>query len=122
MFTIDGVAWSIPCDIKRGADIRESEVSGYLLNREYYADVVGTYLRYEVTLVPDPASMADYYALYELLTQATGDHTFILPYNGTTVTLRGRVSSPSDVYVLRGNGAVYWKGMRFTVTSNTPKE
>lgn len=122
MFTIDGVAWSIPCDIKRGADIRESEVSGYLLNREYYADVIGVYLQYEVTLVPDPASMSDYYALYELLTQATGDHTFILPYNGETVTLRGRISSPSDVYVLRGNVAVYWKGMRFTVTSNTPKE
>ena len=122
MFTIDGVAWSIPCDIKRTAELRESEASGYLLNREYYADVVGTYLQYEVTLVPNPASMADYYAMYELLTQATGDHTFILPYNGETVTLRGRISSPSDVYVRRGNGAPYWKGMRFTVTSNTPKE
>ena len=122
MFTIDGVAWSIPCDIKRTAELRESEVSGYMLNREYYSDVIGVYLRYEVTLVPNPASMSDYYALYELLTQATGDHTFILPYNGATVTLRGRVSNPSDVYVLRGNGAVYWKGMRFTVTSNTPKE
>lgn len=122
MFTIDGVEWAIPCDIERSADIRESEVSGYLLNREYYSDVIGVYLCYEVTLVPNPASMADYYALYELLTQATGDHTFILPYNGETVTLRGRISSPSDVYVRRGNGATYWKGMRFTVTSNTPKE
>lgn len=122
MFTVDGVTWSIPCDIKRVAKITESDVSGLLLNKTYYSDVIGTYMQYEVALIPNPANLSDYYALYELLTQATGDHTFVFPYNGSTVSLTARVSDVSDVYVRRSNGARMWKGMSFTITANTPSK
>lgn len=123
MFTVDGVQWNIPCDIKRKADIRQSDVSGYMLDRTYYNDVIGVYLSYEITLVPNPARMQDYYALYEVLTQTVGEHTFTVPYNNTTKQIKARISNLSDVYVRpKGNGPTVWKGTRFTITSNEPKE
>lgn len=123
MVYVDGIEWTIPCDIERKANVTESEISGLLLNRHYYADVIGTYLQYQITIVPDPANMADYYALLSILRQPVGEHTFVLPYDGTTITLTGRVDGVSDVYVRpRGNGAPYWRGTRFTVTSNEPLE
>ena len=122
MFTVDGVEWAIPCDIERKANVTESDISGMLLNRRYYADVIGTYPQYQITLVPNPAAMADYYALLAVLRQPVGEHTFILPHDGSTITIHGRTDGPQDVYVRRGNGVPYWKGTRFTVTSNEPLE
>ena len=121
MFTVDGVTWSIPCDIKRTSEITSSEISGLLLNKKYYNDVIGTYLKYDVKLVANPNEMADYYAIYEIITQPVGEHTFILPYNGSTVTVVGRVENISDVYRVFG-GVPYWSGTSFSVISNTPKE
>ena len=120
MFTVDGVAWTIPCDIKRTAKMTASEVSGLLMNKEYYKDCIGTYMQYEVSLIPNPASLADYYALYEIITQPVGSHTWVFPYNGTTVTITGRVDDISDVYVRLPNGGRMWTGISFTVTANTP--
>jgi len=120
MFTVDGVQWSIPCDIKRVSEVRPSDISGMLLDKSYFNDVLGTYMQYEITLIPDPGSMADYYALYELLNSPVDGHTFVLPYNDSTVTLAARVSQVSDVYVRMPNGAVYWKGVSFTITANNP--
>lgn len=120
MFTVDGVQWSIPCDIKRVSEVRPSDISGMLLNKAFFNDVLGTYMQYEITLIPDPRNMADYYALYELLNSPVDGHTFVLPYNGNTVTLAARVSQVSDVYVRMPGGAVYWKGVSFTITANGP--
>ena len=39
MFTVDGVQWSIPCDISRSMRIQDSDISGQLLNGQYFHDV-----------------------------------------------------------------------------------
>lgn len=122
MFTVDGVTWTIPCDIKRTAKIQASDISGLLMNKTYYNDVIGTYMQYEVSLIPNPSSLSDYYALYEILTQAVGGHTFVFPYNASTVTITGRVDEISDIYVRLPNGARMWKGISFVVTANTPSK
>ena len=120
MFTVDGIEWTIPCDITRKSDVKASDISGMMLNGTYFWDDLGTYLSYEVKLVPNPGSMQEYYALFELLTAPNGVHTFILPYNGETVTLTAHVTAPQDVYVRMPNGAVYWKGCQFSLTSIAP--
>ena len=122
MITIDGVSWTIPCDITRTAEIKPSEISGLLLNKTYFNDVLGIYMNYEISLVANPASMADYYAIYEIITQPVGEHTFVFPYNGSTITVVGRVEEISDVYVRLPNGATYWKGISFEVTANEPSK
>ena len=49
-FTVDGVEWNIPCTIERTAEITASEISGLLLNRNYFNDVLGTYMRYTISI------------------------------------------------------------------------
>lgn len=120
MFSVDGIEWEIPCDITRVSEIRASDISGMLLNKAMFNDVLGTYLRYDVKLVPVPSRMSDYYALMEVLTQPVSAHTFVMPYNGGDVTITAQVDQISDVYVRMPGGVPYWKGVTFTATSIHP--
>lgn len=120
MFTVDGMQWTIPCDIERTAKVQSSEISGQLLNGQYFNDVEGTYMQYVVTLCPNLQQMSQYYNLYQLITQPVDGHQFVFPYNNSTVAITGRVADISDVYVRMPNGGVYWKGVSFTVVSNAP--
>lgn len=122
MITVDGVEWNVPCDIERMAEVKASDISGMLMNRLYLNDVLGTYMQYDVKLVPVPAQMGEYYALYEALTQPVGEHSFTFPYNGETITVTGRMSNIRDVYVRMPGGGVYWKGVRFSVIANAPSK
>ena len=120
MITVDGIQWAIPCDITRTAEIKASDISGMLMDRSYFYDVLGTYMQYEISLIPSPQDMGAYYALWEQLSQPVDGHTFTLPYNGSTIEITGRVGSVSDVYVRMPNGGAYWKGVRFTIEPNGP--
>lgn len=121
-FTVDGVEWNVPCDIERQSEVRASDISDMLMNRTLLIDPLGTYLQYDIKLIPVPAQMGEYYALYEVLTQPVGSHTFELPYNADFVTMTGYLSPIKDVYVRFPNGAVYWKGIRFTVYAVAPNK
>lgn len=119
-FTIDGTRWPWPCSIERAAEVRSSEVSGLLMNRNYFNDVIGTYMQYTVS-VAIPLNQRDRHtALYEQLTEPVDGHVFVLPYNQTSLTVTGRVENVSDVYVRLAGGGTYWKGLSFTVTANHP--
>ena len=120
MFTVDGVEWSIPCDIERVSEIRASEISGMLMDKTIFNDVLGTYLKYDVKLVPNPRQMADYYSVYEVLNAPVGSHSFVMPYNESTVTLTGCLKDIRDVYVRMPNGGRMWKGVRFSVIASAP--
>ena len=120
MFTVDDVEWSIPCDITRVAKMTASDISGVMLNKQYFNDVLGTYMQYEVSICPNPHQMGDYHSLFEILSQPVDGHQFVLPYNNSTIEITGRVSDISDIYVRMPGGAVYWKGASFTVVSNAP--
>lgn len=120
MFTIDGIEWGYPCDITRMAEVTASEISGMLLDKSYFNDIIGTFMKYDVKIAV-PITARDAYAeIYEILTQPVDGHTFILPYNNSTVEITGRVASVNDVYVRMSNGGVYWKGTSFSIISNAP--
>jgi hypothetical protein len=120
MFSIDGMQWTLPCDITRTAIVQSSDISGDLLNGEYFNDVEGTYMQYEITVCPNPRQMGQYYSLYQVISQPVDGHQFVFPYNDSTVEITARVEDISDVYVRMPNGGVYWKGVSFTAISNAP--
>lgn len=120
MFSVDGVQWTIPCDITRSMRIQDSDISGQLLNGHYFHDVEGTYYDYDVKLTPNPNQMGEYYSLVEILTQPVEGHAFVFPYNGTTIQVTAKVENPEDIWVRLPNGGVYWKGMSFKATANAP--
>lgn len=119
IWSIDGVSWTIPCQIERKAEVTASEISGLMLDKTYFNDVIGTFIRYDVAIAVPKGMEAQYYEIYELLTHPVGYHDFILPYNGNIINFNGRIESVSDEWVLN-NGQNWWKGVRFTAISNNP--
>ncbi len=122
MISIDGYEWDIPCDIGRVAEVMPSEISGMLLDKTYFNDVIGTYYSFEVTLAVPP-SMADEYAtIYEMLTDPVDGHIFIFPYNNTTRQVTARVEEVNDALVYTASNRQYWKGIQFTAVANHPSK
>lgn len=119
MFIIDGMRWDVPCKIERSAEIRASEISGILLDKSYFNDVIGTYMSYTVSVAVPFGREADYNTIYEYLTNPVDGHAFILPYNSGTIEITGRVASVKDTWYKVGDGN-YWEGCRFTVIANHP--
>ncbi len=120
MFTIDGLTWDIPCDIDRVMEVRPSDISGLLMDKTWFNDVLGTYLRYSVTLAANPDDMTAYYQIMETLNAPVDGHAFVLPYNESTIQITARVENVRDVYVMLPGGATYWKGTKFDVIANGP--
>lgn len=122
MFTVDGMTWDIPCTIERTAEIRASDISGMLLNRMYFNDVLGTYMQYTVSIAVPFSEVNTYVTLYETLTNPVESHTFVLPYNKTNINLIAMVDMVSDKYIRMPNDGKYWRGTQFTVTSIYPSK
>ena len=120
MFSIDGVQYNVKCTIEREAEIKASDISGMLLNGTTFYDILGTYMSYNISLVMPLHNRERYATLIEQLTEPVGGHAFVLPYNGATIQITGKVESPRDVWVKLESGYTYWQGLRFTVTSIAP--
>ena len=120
MFYVDGVSWRWPCDIERAAEMTPSQISGLMLDGSVFNDVLGTYMRYTVTVAVPLTCRDEYAALYEILTRPVDGHRFLLPYNNGWVEITGRVARVSDVYVRMPDGGSCWNGVRFSVEGNHP--
>ena len=121
-FTIDGVKWNFPCTIEREAQVTASEISGMMLDKSYFHDVLGTWMQYTITIAIPKGHEDEYTTIYEALSDPVGYHTFILPYNyqDEGITLVGRVSVVDDVYVRLPNNRQTWRKTKFTVIGNHP--
>ena len=40
IWSIDGLEWNVPCQIERTSEMTPSEISGMLLDKSYFNDVV----------------------------------------------------------------------------------
>ena len=121
MFTIDGIQWNIPCTIERTAEVTSSEISGMLLNKQYFNDVLGTFMKYTIAIAVPFGYEYLYTDIYETLTAPKDGHTFVLPYNEDTITITGRIQVVSDRYVKAQNGN-HWRQTKFTVIANHPSK
>lgn len=120
MFTIDGMTWDYPCKITRKAEMTASEISGLLMDKSYFNDVIGTYMSYDVTIAIPVGRESEYLTIYEALTNPVDGHAFVLPYDGGMISITARVASVTDDYIRLPGGGITWKGTRFTVVANHP--
>ena len=122
--TIDDVKYNMVCGIERVATVQASEISGMLLDKTYFNDIIGTFLRYTITIAVPYDEEVHYASLYEILTDPVADHRVILPYNQSTVEIVGRIESVSDAYVKqeRRNGGLVslWRKTKFDIIANHP--
>lgn len=120
MFAIDDHSWPYPCGIERAAKVRASKISGMLLDRTYFNDVLGTYMQYTVSIAVPLNDRDAYTDIYELLTDPVDGHRFSLPYNRGTLQVTARVESVPDSCVRLHSDGQYWHNIRFTLTANHP--
>ena len=119
---IDGIEWSVPCTIQRTAEVESSDLSGMMLDKSYFNDVLGTWLKYSITVAVPKGKEGEYAALYEVLTNPNNYHNFNLPYNNGRVNINGRVQAVSATYVRLPNNRQTWRKITFDIISNTPSK
>lgn len=117
---IDGVYYDVKCRVRRQGDVRDTDISGEMLDGSYFHDVAGTYYDYEISFLYPLYDRNKYAEIYEALTQPVEGHTFILPYNNSTVTLTAKVELADDELLELENGQQYWRALSFTLTANAP--
>lgn len=122
IWSIDGIEWNYPCTIKREAEITSSDISGLMLNRTYFNDVVGTYMRYTVAIAVPRGEEADYSSIYEKLSDPDSYHEFNLPYSyrAEGITFNGMVRNVNDEYVRVAGDSHTWRKTEFDVIAVTP--
>ena len=120
ILTIDGVDYDVKCRVRRSGDIRDTDISGEMLDGSYFHDVEGTYYDYEITFLYPLYDRNKYAAIYEVLTQPVDGHSFVLPYNNSTISLTAKVDLTDDELLELENGTQYWQALRFALTSNAP--
>ena len=119
-FSIDGARYDMPCSIEREATIQSSELSGMLLDKGYFNDPIGTYMKYTISIAVPSGQEDDYSDLYELLTAPMAEHRCDLPYNQERKIIIGRIETVSDKYYQEEDGVHVWRGTKFTIISNEP--
>lgn len=120
ILTIDGVDYDVKCRVRRQGEVRDTDISGEMMDGSYFHDVAGTYYDYEISFLYPLYDQNKYADIYEALTEPVEGHTFILPYNHSTVTLVAKVEVSDDELLELENGQQYWRALRFTLTSNAP--
>lgn len=121
ILTVDGVGYDLIANVKRKAEMRPSEISGLMLDKTYFNDVIGMYLSYDVEISVPYGKEGEYAELYEVLSDPVDGHTFVLPYNQETVEITARVEVISDAYHHHNSkGVHYWRDTVFTITANHP--
>lgn len=117
---IDGIEYDVKCSVRREADVRDTDISGEMLNGSYFHDVGGTYYDYEISFLYPLYDQNKYAQIYEALTLPVDGHSFVLPYNNSTVTLTAKVELVSDEQIEMESGFKYWKALTFGLTANAP--
>jgi hypothetical protein len=121
-WSVDGFTWNIPCSIDRVSEVESSEISGMMLNRQYFNDVIGTWLRYTITIAVPRGRENDYSELYTLLTAPQSEHEFILPYNEGEIVINARVQTVSDRYVRLPGDKQTWRRTTFDIIATHPSK
>lgn len=116
--TIDGVRYDVKCDVRRAADMTASEISGLMMDRTYFNDVIGTFLTYSLTFTYPLWDQNKYAEIFEVLSQPVDGHSFLLPYNQDTIAITARVEQVSDEEVEMESGRRYWHQTTFNIIAN----
>lgn len=120
--TVDGTLYDIDATVSRTAEVSASEISGLMLDRSYFNDVLGTYMQYDITLEYPLYNRQKYANLFEALSNPNEAHSFTFPYNNDVITLTARVETVSDTVVVLHNGFQFWQKTRFSIISNYPSK
>lgn len=118
---IDNASFSnLMIGVRRGATMQASDISGMMLDKSYFADVIGTYMTYDIQVAVPVGEEGLYTTLYETITSPIGYHAVTVPYNQGILNITGRIESVSDTFFRTEGTATIWHQISFTIISNYP--
>ncbi len=121
---IDGHDYSdnVFTSVRRTADVRDTDLSGDMLDGTYHRDLMGVYFDYEMKILCKLYDAQTRDTLYELLVQAVESHEITLPYNNTTMTFRAYIQTvKDDLYRIDSNGTI-WRNLTVTFKAQEPQK
>lgn len=122
IFSVDGIQWKYGCTVEKIAEMPPSEISGLMLDKTYFNDVLGMYLTYKIHIEVPIGRESEYAQLYAAITDPIGTHVCTVPYSGGSIQVNGRIENIKDVYVRMPKKKVHWKGIEFDIISNHPSK
>lgn len=123
-FTVDGVSYGVRVPsggLKRSFKVLDGPNAGRMLSGEMKRDVIGTYYNYQVEILRDSASLAEYDRLYQVLSAPVDSHTVSFPYGQSTLTFQAYVTEGSDGLTRKTAGGNYWGGLSVQFTAMAPQ-
>lgn len=126
---IDGVAYPLIHveDLKRSFSVLDGKNTTRVLTGDLRRDIIGTYYNYTMSLVADSGeeSIAQYDAVYEVLSAPDECHTIKVPYAQGYKEYKAYVTSGEDNMVYREMGAdgptrTKWEGLSVNFIAMSP--
>lgn len=124
VFKVDGVSYNVIVPeggLKRQGRVLDGESVGRMLSGRMMRDIVGTYYNYAMQIDTRNLDVAQYDALYQVLSAPVDYHTVILPYGQSTLTFQAYVTNLDDELVLMQEGRNLWGNLSFTFVAMQPE-
>lgn len=124
VFKVDGVSYNVIVPeggLKRQGRVLDGESVGRMLSGRMMRDIVGTYYNYAMQIDTRNLDVAQYDALYQVLSAPVDYHTVILPYGQSTLTFQAYVTNLDDELVLIQEGRNLWGNLSFTFVAMQPE-
>lgn len=122
VFTLDGKTYNVAVtELQRKASVLDGENAERAKSGRMMRDIIGTYYNYSMTLDTKSLSLAEYDALYEVLTAPVDSHSLTVPYGQGTATFAAYVSNATDT-LKRMTGAMnLWGDLKIDFVAMAPK-
>lgn len=124
IFKVDGVSYNVTVPeggLKRQGRVLDGDNAARMLSGRMKRDIIGTYYNYVMQLDTRNLDVAQYDALYQVLSAPVDYHTVILPYGQSTLTFQAYVSNLDDELVLMQEGRNLWGNLSFTFVAMQPE-
>nr|DAR36384.1 MAG TPA: hypothetical protein [Caudoviricetes sp.] len=123
--SIDGVDYDLVhiVSLKRSFSVLDGPNTGRVQTGEMRRDIIGTYYNYTLKIEPDQsnASIAQYDALYEIISSPAESHTIKVPYGQVWKQFKAYVTSGADNLMLKTDDHSKWDGLEINFIAMFPE-
>jgi len=124
IFSIDGIEYDVKIPVggfQRKGEILDGDAAGRSKSGNMIFDTIGTYYNYYIKVKRSGNNLADYDALYQVVTSpSVRAHTIVIPYAQGTITFDAYVSGVTDELKKVKDENKYWDNMTIDIIATAP--
>lgn len=124
VFTVNGRAYNVVVPdggLKRSGKVLDGENAERAKSGRMIRDIIGTYYNYSLQLDTANLDVAEYDALYEVLSAPVDYHVITMPYGQGTITFDAYVANVDDELKRMEPGRNLWGNLTFNFIAMAPR-